>query len=346
VLAEGAPDTVNERVNETPASDEPGLGRRRRMQFRLGALAAIAVVVGLVIWLTVGRDDSSSTSQDGAAVTITQSGLTSLAGALNQPIYWVGPMPNATYEMTRPPDGRILLGYVSSESSDKPHLTVGTYPIANAYAVTQDAAKKAGTVKIDIGGGAVAFYNKAYPLSAFVSYPGSGYQIEVYDPKPGRARALIASGKVKPVPGSPPESTGAVAVSAKGLAERAAEEHQPIYWAGPASKRTLELTKTGQRWFLLRYLPPGVEVGAGGPYLTIGTYPVTDAFAAVQRLTREDGAVSIELANGGLASVNPKHFPYSVFLAYPGSNYQVEVFDPSLARARRLVTSGKISAVG
>jgi hypothetical protein len=319
----------------------------RNTSFRLGALIAVVAIAGIVIWLAVGGKDSSSTSPGANAVAITQSGLTNLAGALRQPIYWAGPMPNTTYELTRPGGGNILLGYLSPEASDQPHLTVATYPIANAYAVTQAAAKKAGTVKIDVGGGAVAFYNKAYPLSAFVSYPGSSFQIEVYDPKPGRARQLIASGKVKPVPGSPPESTGAVAVSAKGLAKRAADEHQPIYWAGPAPKKgTLELTKTGERWFLLRYLPRGVEVGAGQTYLTIGTYPVADAFAAVQRLTREQGAEPIELANGGLASVNPKHFPYSVFVAYPGSNYQVEVFDPSLARARKLVTSGKISAVG
>ena len=42
--------------------------------------------------------------------------------------------------------------------------------------------------------------------------------------------------------------------------------------------------------------------------------------------------------------LNPR-FPRSVYLAYPGSNYEVEVFDPSLARARQLVTSGQIISV-
>jgi hypothetical protein len=319
------------------------------MQFRLGALVVIAVVAGVVIWLAVGRDNSSTTSLDTNAVAISPLALRTLATALNQPIYWVGTMDNVTYEVNRPPNGRILVGYLPSRlkvGDRTPHLTVGTYPITDAYAVTQRAASQPGTVKIDVGGGAVAFYNKAYPNSAFVSYPGSSYQVEVYDPAPGGARKLIESGKVKTVPGSPPESTGAVAVTARQLAKRAADEHQPIYWAGPVPKDTYELARTSKRWFFVRYLPPGAEVGTGKGYLTIGTYPVTDAYGAVQRLGEERGARSFNLKDGALAVTNPNHFPYSVFVAYPGSNYQVEVFDPVLARARKVVTSGRITAVG
>ena len=52
----------------------------------------------------------------------------------------------------------------------------------------------------------------------------------------------------------------------------------------------------------------------------------------------------IKLPGGGIAAVNPR-FPRSVYLAYPGSDYEIEVFDPSLAHARQLVTSGQIIAV-
>jgi hypothetical protein len=318
------------------------------MEFRIGALVAIVVIAGIVIWLAVGNNNSSTTSLDTSAVAISPSGLTTLANALNQPIYWVGTRDNVTYEISRPTNGRILLGYLPSNlkvGDRTPHLTVGTYPITDAYSVTQAAARQPGTVKIGVGGGAVAFYNKAYPNSAFVSYPGSSYQIEVYDPTAGGARKLIASGQVKTVPGSPAETTGAVAVTPKQLAKRAADEHQPIYWAGPSPTTTYELSKTSQGWFLLRYLPRGVPIGTGKGYLTIGTYPVTDAYGAVQRLAQEKGARTYNLKDGSLAVSNPKHFPYSVFLAAPGSNYQVEVFNPVLARARQLVTSGKITAV-
>ena len=111
-------------------------------------------------------------------------------------------------------------------------------------------------------------------------------------------------------------------------------------------KTTYELKETSQRWFLVRYLPKGTEVGSGKGYLTVGTYPLRDAFAATQHLSQETGAKTYNLPNGAIAVSNPKHFPYSVFVAYPGSNYQIEVFNPVLARARELVNSGKITAVG
>jgi hypothetical protein len=38
--------------------------------------------------------------------------------------------------------------------------------------------------------------------------------------------------------------------------------------------------------------------------------------------------------------------PTSVYLAYPESDYQIEVFDPSPTRAVELVTSGQVKQVG
>jgi hypothetical protein len=133
-------------------------------------------------------------------------------------------------------------------------------------------------------------------------------------------------------------------VSAKSLAKVATAAQRPIYWAGPQPNQTYELTKTSQGAFLLRYLEPGSALGVASPRLTIGTYPVPNALAAVRRLSLAKGASLIKLAGGGIAVLNPR-FPKSVYLAYPGSNYEVEVFDPSLARARQLVISGRITSV-
>jgi len=52
--------------------------------------------------------------------------------------------------------------------------------------------------------------------------------------------------------------------------------------------------------------------------------------------------VTFAVAGGGLAFVDRQH-PTSVYLAYPGIDVQVEVFDPSAGQARRLVTSGQIA---
>ena len=52
----------------------------------------------------------------------------------------------------------------------------------------------------------------------------------------------------------------------------------------------------------------------------------------------------VRLTGGGLAFVDRKH-PTSVYIAYPSSNLEIEVYDPSAGRARHLVTSGQIAPV-
>ena len=96
----------------------------------------------------------------------------------------------------------------------------------------------------------------------------------------------------------------------------------------------------------LRYLPVGVEAGDKQPFLTIGTYPLKGAFATVQTLTKMPGAVSRDLADGGLAYYHPDH-PQNVYLAYPNLDYQIEVYSPSSAEeARDLVMSGRVRPLG
>ena len=159
------------------------------------------------------------------------------------------------------------------------------------------AAGKAGAIRIPLSSSAIAFTTKTHPLNAWMTYPGSHYQIEVFDPVPGRARQLIQSGRVARVPGSPKENRPSE-VSPKSLARVAANAQKPIYWAGPLPDRTYELTKTDQG-FPVRYLPLGTPIGAPTPYLTVGTYAVKNAIAAVRRLSLARGATKLELTGGG-----------------------------------------------
>ena len=309
----------------------------------LGAVVALAVAVA-----GCGGDGASTSTAatNPDAVAATPAGLRKLGVSLRQPVYWVGPGGNLKYERTSTGNGRVLVRYLPADAevgTATRYLTVGTYAVSDAYAAAQRAASKPGAVRIKVATSAIAFSTKAHPLNAWITYPGSRFQIEVFDPTPGRARRLVASGKVVRVPGSPMESRPVV-VSAKSLAKVATAAQRPIYWAGPLPNLTYELTRTSQGAFLLRYLTPGTALGVASPHLTIGTYPVTNALAAVRRLSRAKGASLIKLTGGGIAAVNPR-FPKSVYLAYPGSNYEVEVFDPSLAYARQLVTSGRITSV-
>jgi hypothetical protein len=134
-----------------------------------------------------------------------------------------------------------------------------------------------------------------------------------------------------------------VQVSPKSLAKVATTAKTPIYWFGALPNQKYELTKMSQGGFLVRYLPPGAVIGIPTPNLTVGTYTVPHAIAAIRRLAAVKGSSTIKLTGGGLAVLDP-HFPRSIYLAYPGSNYEIEVFSPSLARARQLVASGQIIA--
>ena len=70
-----------------------------------------------------------------------------------------------------------------------------------------------------------------------------------------------------------------------------------------------------------------------------------EKFDDLHRAAKRTNSVSVTIGNGGLVVFNSKR-PTSVYFAYPGKNYQVEVFAPSGDTARRLVLSGQIKAVG
>jgi hypothetical protein len=138
-------------------------------------------------------------------------------------------------------------------------------------------------------------------------------------------------------------SNNVVPISATGLQTLVGALHRSIYWAGKQPGKKYELTQASNGDIYLRYLPPGAKVGAKEPYLTVGTYPVSNAQGLIAKGAAHSGSVRVPFS-GGAAYYSAKD-PHSVYLAFTGANYEVEVFDPSPAEARRLVKSGKIVPV-
>lgn len=135
------------------------------------------------------------------------------------------------------------------------------------------------------------------------------------------------------------------AVSVEDLQEEAGSSQVPVYWAGPQAGTTYELTETSDGSVYVRYLAEDAEIGDPSPdFLTVATYPLENGYARVLAAAEEKGAETEELPNGGLALVDADR-PSSVYLAYEGEPYQVEVYDPSPDRALELVTSGAIQPV-
>ena len=182
-------------------------GRQSGFTLRVWHLAAagvIAVAIALVAWLVL-RDGSPSSSSgpvptSSPAVPISAKGLATL-GRVGIPIYWLGQKPGFTYELTKTTD-RVYIRYLPAGvkvGSGDPYLTVGTYPVKNAFAVTSRLAARSDSVRIGIGAGAVAFYSRKTPTNVYVAFRGSNHQIEVYDPSAEQVQQMVRSGEVKAV---------------------------------------------------------------------------------------------------------------------------------------------------
>jgi hypothetical protein len=105
---------------------------------------------------------------------------------------------------------------------------------------------------------------------------------------------------------------------------------------------TYEFTETSAGNVYVRYLPKGVRVGdKRDTFRVIGTYPYAGALKALQAV----GKRTVEKLSGGGVLVKSSGHPKSVHIAYPGLDYEIEVYDPRPGRARILVLSGKITPV-
>jgi hypothetical protein len=136
------------------------------------------------------------------------------------------------------------------------------------------------------------------------------------------------------------------AASSSEIRDLSVETGRPIYWLGPEDDKVYELQRTSQDRIYVRYLPPDVSVGTkSAGYQLVGTYPVDSAYSVLKSLAKADGEVSFNAPRGAVA-VYSQSRPTNIYLAYPGSNVQIEVYDPSPAQARSLVASGRVVPVG
>lgn len=142
---------------------------------------------------------------------------------------------------------------------------------------------------------------------------------------------------------SAPASTGgAEEISVEGIRELAESVEYPVYWAGQRPNQQYELTISDQGNIFIRYLDPETPIGSREvASLTVGTYPVDNAHAALQKAATRPGAETAETPDGGLVVTNSDS-PQSVYIAYPGSDHQIEVYDPDPETAFSLASSGAI----
>jgi hypothetical protein len=146
-------------------------------------------------------------------------------------------------------------------------------------------------------------------------------------------------------PGRQTSSGAAEVVSADSLREASSAGASPIYWAGEQEGTELELSRPDKERTYVRYLTGGAEAGdERADFLTVSTYVQPNAVAVLRRQSERSGG-TIGHAPGDATVYYDQANPGSVYLAYPGSPVEVEVYDPSFERALRLVKSGRIVTV-
>jgi hypothetical protein len=139
---------------------------------------------------------------------------------------------------------------------------------------------------------------------------------------------------------------GPAAATPAALRALSAKSKQPIYWVGPRRGQTYELTRTRGGRVYVRYLPKGAAIGnRRADYTIVGTYPTPGALQVLKSLAKQPNEKSVQAPGGGIA-VYSTSAPTNVYVAFPGQNVQIEVFDPSARRALRLVTTGRVAPVG
>jgi hypothetical protein len=335
---------------------------RNGVNVRRGGLviAILGVAAAAVAYFLTGQDDSPGSAVvdtvpaevrpaiTARAMTVQQ--LKTEAASQARPLYWAGPRVGVTYELSRVADGRSYVRYLTADAPvgdpSAAFLAVATYPLVGGFETVSVEAAKPGNTRIDLPAGGIAVAAPERPLSVYFSYPGADYQVEVYSPDPAAAVALVRSGRIKPIGGGTPVATGAARGLNRASLRALARREGPVYWAGPRAKTTYEVTRIAGGRTFVRYLTPSAPIGDPEPlYLTVATYPERDALAQIEAAAAKEGNVKLELEGGGLAVYDPAR-PTSVFVAFPATDYQIEVYSPKKGEARALVRQGRVIPVG
>jgi hypothetical protein len=116
-------------------------------------------------------------------------------------VYWAGPRPRTTYEVSESADGDTSIRYLPAGAAvgmRTSFRTVVTSAFPDAFAIVRTYGRAGGSVRVSVRHG-VAFYSRAKPTTVYLAFRGVPDEIEVSDPAPGAAIALVRSGRIRPI---------------------------------------------------------------------------------------------------------------------------------------------------
>ncbi|HEY5815926.1 MAG TPA: hypothetical protein VIS95_06240 [Solirubrobacterales bacterium] len=137
----------------------------------------------------------------------------------------------------------------------------------------------------------------------------------------------------------------AVALSEAELLAEASGLGGTAYWVGPREDtESYELTTTEDGRIYIRYLTGDAEAGdESAEFVSVGTYPLADAKAALQRSAVENGG-TVENEQGFDLLLGTNNNAYVVFDDEPG--VQVEIYSPEPGEAEQLARDGSLTPLG
>jgi len=125
------------------------------------------------------------------------------------------------------------------------------------------------------------------------------------------------------------QTSGGVCLTEEELKSLIKENGIQAYWTGPLkdAKYSLNASVTGQ--VFIRYVPSGAQCDDVRPnFRVIATYAETDAFATTQAAGATADGVSLLNADGSIVYFN-RNNPTNIYVAFPGIDYQIEIYDPN-----------------
>jgi hypothetical protein len=143
-------------------------------------------------------DDDPPGSGETTQRIVSTAQLAEAAAALDQLVYWAGPVPGTKLELSEFPGG-VQVRYLRTGTPADESLTVATYSRANAEAELRAFAARPGSFTRGGVAGRLVVSSKEQPTSAYFAAADGSAQVEVYDPSPARALSLARSLRVRPV---------------------------------------------------------------------------------------------------------------------------------------------------
>ncbi len=186
-------------------ADERGPSLREWITSPAGAVVAAVVTIAIVAFVALSGGDDDKPAASPQTVNppdpVAASELASLSESLGRPVDWAGPQGAPVLELTPQGEVRLAKAYPPAAGADPAagRLTVATYKLDDAMDAVRRAARGETTKLHRLPRRGIAVSDSARPTNVYLAYPEEPYQVEVFDPKPGRALKLVLGGKVRPV---------------------------------------------------------------------------------------------------------------------------------------------------